>query len=169
MIGTILGRLGKDAEVTVTSGGTQYVKFTLAENVYRNGKDETVWYDIVSYDPFVAKTQVKVLRKGSFAIVVGDVDTKVNVAKNGSIYINQHITASSIKVPYLGNNGNVNTTTPPKIEEPESDIVDTQPKMSITMPTFENTSKQNKKTVKSEPIIQPDEILNGDGEDDLPF
>lgn len=152
MIGTILGRLGRDAEISTTSGGTQYVKFTLAENVYRNGKDETIWYDIVSYDPFVVKTQMKVLKKGSFAIVVGDVDTKVNVAKNGSIYINQHITASSIKIPYLGN-GERKTNDSPIQEE-----------TTMTTPKIEMP-----KMTLSQPVEAPQINAPDDDEDGLPF
>jgi len=165
MITVILGRLGKDAEVSVTSGGTQCVKFSLAENVYKNGKEETIWYEVTSYDPFVAKSQSKVLKKGAFAVVVGDVDSKINVAKNGNIYLNQYITASSIKVPNIGNGNNSTPIT--KVNESSDNGIEMQ-QPTMTMPVNEEKPKQIKKEIKTEPIIQPSEIME-DSDDDLPF
>lgn len=159
MIGTVLGRLGKDAELTTSSGGTQYVKFTLAENVFRNGKDETIWYEIVSYDPFVLKYQIKALKKGSLAIVMGDVDSKVNVGKNGGVYLNTSITATNIKIPYLGNGEKKSG------ELSESSVPATNEKPVIAMP---ETKKTKKNVEPPQPQI-PEINVSEEVDDDLPF
>ena len=155
MVGTINGRLGKDAEVATSSGGTQYVKFTLAENVFRNGKDETIWYDITSYDPFVLKYQVKALKKGSFAIVMGDVDARVNVGKNGGVYLNTHITATNIKVPNLGSGERKQS------ETPETPATPQEAKPTVSVPEM-------KIPAKTTPLI-PQLPEEDGGDDDLPF
>lgn len=160
MIGTVLGRLGKDAEIAVTSGGTQFVKFVLAENSFRGGKDETVWYDVVSYDQFVIDKQIKVLKKGSFAIVIGEVDSKASVGKNGSIYLNTRITATNIKVPNLGNGGDRKVVTEaPQKSEPQ-----------IETPSI-NMSNLNISTNVSTPQdnVKAFNLSDESAEDDLPF
>ena len=102
----LIGRLGKDAEVSQTSGGTNFVRFTVAENKYRNGEDKTTWFDVISYDPFVINTQIKVLKKGTFVVVVGQLDSRINIGKNGNVYQNFNITSWNINVPNLGTGKN---------------------------------------------------------------
>lgn len=166
MFSFIPGRLGKDAEVIETSGGTKCVKFTVAENIYRNGENKTLWYDVISYDSFVANSQIKALKKGTFVVVAGDVDCNFNVGKNGKIYLNYNLTASTIKIPNIsGGKGTEGEASEPtigvsvgKFEEPVemTPTVDEKPKKKATTKT----------TVVEEP--QP-LTLNEDDGDDLPF
>ena len=163
MINVIIGRLGKDAEIGETNGGTKYVKFTVAENNYRNCEDKTTWYDVTSYDSFVVNTQIKVLKKGAFVVVVGDVDSKINVGKNGKIYLNHNITASSIKVPNLGNNN--------KSGEPENGVTNTTIE-SVSVGNLPPTTAPTPTPKVAEPAVVQQtvsEVIAEDDGDDLPF
>lgn len=163
MINVVIGRLGKDAEIGETSGGTKYVKFTVAENNYRNGEDKTTWYDVTSYDNFVVNTQIKVLKKGAFVVIVGDVDSKINVGKNGKIYLNHNITASAIKVPNLGNNN--------RTSEPENNVTKTTIE-SVSVGNLPPTTTSTPQVAVPEvhPVVQQiNEVIPDDDGDDLPF
>lgn len=161
MFNVIIGRLGKDAEVIETSNGSKCVKFTVAENKYRNGEDKTIWYDVTSYDPFVVNTQIKVLKKGAFVVIVGDVDCRINIGKNGKVYLNYNVITSTINVPNLGNGERKNT-----------DTVIEQTVTTGTMPTPKKKETQPEPAysqVSSQPTTNmPTEVLEDDG-DDLPF
>ena len=72
---TLIGRLGKDPELQVTSEGTPVTKFSLAVNRYSktgNGerKEETDWYNIVAWRQ-LAETCEKYLHKGSNVYIEG--------------------------------------------------------------------------------------------------
>lgn len=159
----VIGRLGKDAEVNQTASGTKFVRFTVAENKYKNGEDKTIWYDVVSYDSFVINTQIKVLKKGTFVVIVGALDSKINIGKTGNVYLNHNITAWNINVPNLGGKDNART------EMPESAPVEApiaQPTISLS-----KLSKPEEKQVLNE---APSQVTSGtlnddDGGDDLPF
>ena len=161
MIGTIIGRLGKDSEVSVTSGGTQLIRFTVAENVYRGGKTETIWYDVTSYDAFAIKTQQKILKKGALVVVVGDVDSRTNIGRNGAVYVNHRITAYNINVPYLGNGekkpGEVMDSSEPKMAEEAP---------SITIPQAEVATKPVEMPAIS---VENNNLSDSTDDDELPF
>ncbi len=163
MINVIIGRLGKDAEVSETSNGSQCVKFTVAENDYKGGENKTIWYDVTSYDSFVAKSQIKVLKKGAFVVIVGDVDCRINVGKNGKIYLNYNVIASTIKVPNLGGDRKNNES---------EDSTDENTVTTITTGSFKvdesPVSSEAKRPTPPEPAYAtvPDGTDEGD---DLPF
>ena len=153
---TVLGRLGKDAEISQTSNGTSFVKFTVAENEYRGGEDKTTWFDVVSYDPFVINSQIKALKKGVFVVVDGRLDGKINVAKSGTVYLNYGITAWNISIPNLGNGKSDN-----------NNVASETPTVTINLDGLNtNTSKQDSVLV----VAQNDSSANNnDGDDELPF
>lgn len=95
------GRIGKDAEVLTTKGGKKYIRFSLANDTFLNGENKTEWFDITCYDPFIVDNRVKYLSKGRYVIVNGSFNTEVNV-RNGKIYLNQYVTASTIDTPSFG-------------------------------------------------------------------
>ena len=66
-----------------------------------NGENKTEWFDITCYDPFVVDKRVKYLSKGRYVIINGTFNTEVNV-RNGKIYLNQYVTASTIDTPSFG-------------------------------------------------------------------
>ena len=108
---TIDGRLGGDAEVKTTSGGTQYIKFTVANRTYENKEVRTDWFDVTSFSKLAIDVQSKFLKKGSFVIVSGTLKSDVN-ANGGKIYLNHYINATQIEVPMLGDKKEDNTDEP---------------------------------------------------------
>lgn len=98
---TIDGRLGKDAEVKVTVKGTQYLKFTVANDVYSNGENKTEWFDVTTFDPFIINNKANFLKKGRYVIITGTLTSSVN-ATGGKIYLNQNIMADSVDTPSFG-------------------------------------------------------------------
>lgn len=144
------GRLGRDAELKTTSGGTQCVQFSLANTVYdgKNG-EVTDWFDITSYDPFVVNTLFKSLKKGSYVFVTSNnFKTNVNI-KNGTVYVNHYVTANGIS---FGSNGSK--------KEPS----DNEETISVYSPKAEAA------TVISEPVKTTELFVASDiGDDDLPF
>jgi single-stranded DNA-binding protein len=93
------GRIGANgAEVRTTKGGKQYVRFSVANNSFANGAEKTEWYDVTSYDPYVIENRVKYLTKGTYVIISGVPNIEVNV-KEGKIWLNQYVTATTIDTP----------------------------------------------------------------------
>ena len=95
------GRLGKDSEVKVTSKGTKYLRFAVANDVYTNGETKTEWYDVMTFDTFAIEKKSEYLKKGRYVIVTGTPTSSVNTS-NGKIYLNHSILAESIELPSLG-------------------------------------------------------------------
>lgn len=97
---TFDGRIGASgAEVRMTKGGKPYVKFSVANNSFANGAEKTEWYDITSYDPYIIENRVKFLTKGTYVIISGTPNVEVNVDRNGKVWLNQYVTASTIDTP----------------------------------------------------------------------
>ena len=94
---TIDGRLGKDAEVKCTPSGVKYVRFSVANTSYIEGKDDTVWFDITSFDTHVIERQLDYLKKGRAVYVSGPLNVKLNQS-NGKNYLNYYIRANSIEL-----------------------------------------------------------------------
>ena len=116
------GRIGANgAEVRTTKGGKQYVRFSVANNSFANGAEKTEWYDVTSYDPYIIENRVKFLTKGTYVIISGTPNVEVNVDRNGKVWLNQYVTASTIDTPTFkkkdedgtsatANNGTVNNS-----------------------------------------------------------
>lgn len=94
---TIDGRLGKDAEIKYTPSGVKYVRFSVANTSYIEGKDDTVWFDITSFDTHVIEKQLDYLKKGRAVYVSGPLNVKLNQS-NGKNYLNYYIKANSIEL-----------------------------------------------------------------------
>lgn len=95
------GRIGKDAEVRTTKGGKPFVRFSVANNSFVGGQDKTEWFDVTSYDSYVIENRVKYLKKGTYVIINGALNTEVAV-KDGKIWQNQYVTAVGIDTPSFG-------------------------------------------------------------------
>ena len=98
---TIDGRVGKDATVYKTQGGKSYIRFSLANDSFVNGANKTEWCDITSFDSFMVENRIKFLTKGRYVIVNGTLNSEVH-SKNGTIYLNQYVTATNIEFPSFG-------------------------------------------------------------------
>ena len=99
---TIDGRIGKDgAKILTSKNGRQYIRFSVANNMFSNGQTKTEWFDITSFDPFTIESQSKALLQGKYVIVQGTINSEVTV-KNGKVYLNHYIRANNIDIPMLG-------------------------------------------------------------------
>lgn len=155
---TIDGRLGKNAELKTTSGGTKYVKFTIANNEYEHGETTTNWYDVITYSDFTIEHQLNLLTSGTYVIITGTPKETVN-AKDGRVFLNLSINAVKIDIPTFKKKEGA--------DEPE-------------VSTYSASTKQTKTVTeapKEEPVVEKEEkkpttqIITDDKEDDddLPF
>ena len=95
------GRLGRDAEVKVSPKGDKYVKFSVANTMKIGGKEDTIWFNVVSFDPRVIERQFEYLKKGSGVYVSGPLTVSFNI-KEGKPYLNYDIRANAIEFPSIG-------------------------------------------------------------------
>ncbi len=83
----LIGNLGRDPELQVTSEGTPVTKFSLAVSrsyKSRNGetKEETEWFNIVAWNK-LAEICERYLHKGSKAYIEGRLTQRKYTDKNG--------------------------------------------------------------------------------------
>ena len=154
---TIDGRLGKDALVETSPNGKNYIRFSIANTVFKDKQEKTEWFDITSFDPFIVNNGSKALTKGSYVIVTGTWETETNVSPTtNKLYVNHRVIASNVEVPNLGkkNDGTAPTVATPAVETPQV------PTPTINIPSVEARLNQ-------EPA--PTVTTYDGGDDDLPF
>ena len=83
----LIGNLGKDPDLQVTSEGTPFVRFSLAINrSYKTAtgakKEETEWFTIVAWRQ-LAETCERYLHKGSKVYIEGRLTQRKYTDKNG--------------------------------------------------------------------------------------
>jgi len=75
---TLVGRVGSDPEIKVTSKDEKFAKLSLATNKkYKVGGDtqeKTAWHMIKVFDPRLAETIEKYVKKGTTLYVEGEID-----------------------------------------------------------------------------------------------
>lgn len=155
------GRLGKDAEVKVSQNGDKYLKFSLANRVYKKGEEETVWYDVITSDARFLNKLPEHLKKGSYVIVTGHLDVTVRTV-DAKIFTNLTVRPNSIE---FGGGGKKNedevatTTTVPTPQVPIVNVPTTsEPPRGVFAPTGETVLGPNSSV-----------SLADEAEDDLPF
>jgi len=155
---TFDGRLGKDAEVLKTKDGKPFVRFSVANNSFSNGQEKTDWFDIMSFDSYFAEKRAQYLKKGTYVIISGPIESVVSVS-NGKVYMNHHVTATSIDMPRFGKDSDG-----PR----QNETVEEEPQVSVyTGGTKSDFSKQEEVPAYSGvPSYEEDEREN---DDDLPF
>ncbi|MFC5509314.1 single-stranded DNA-binding protein [Bosea massiliensis] len=76
---TLIGRLGKDPEITRTGGGLMVAKFSIATSeTWRDKqsgekKEKTDWHNVVVFNENLAKIAEQYLKKGSLVLVEGKI------------------------------------------------------------------------------------------------
>jgi len=153
MIGIITGRLGKDAEVETTSGGTKVIKFKVVENEFRNGEESSIWYDCVSFNPFIIEKQVKALKKGSMVNLLGNVNVRASFSKDAKLYLNYDVVTDMVRI--INTNTKRDSSTPQTSTTQETDEV---------MPT----AKPKPQPVEAKPV-EPSTYVDESNDDELPF
>ena len=155
---TIDGRLGRNAEVKTTNGGTKYVKFTIANNEYERGETVTNWYDVITYSEFSIEHQLNLLTSGTYVIITGTPKETVNV-KDGRVYLNLSINAVKIDIPSFK-----------KREEDNEQEVSTYSASTKQSKTVTEEKKEAPVAEKEETKITTQIISNeNEDDDDLPF
>lgn len=103
----IAGRLGRDAESRFTPSGQKLTTLTLATNIRKSGKDETVWWRVVIWGERFDKL-LPYLKKGSAIIVVGEMNKPdIYTDKEGRPQVSLEITAEIIRFsPFNSNERN---------------------------------------------------------------
>ena len=115
---TLIGNLGKDAQVVESMNGKKFLSFSVAANGYRNGEQKTSWYNIVwfNYTP----NMVQYLTKGKSVVVVCELDADIRVDNSGVSRIDRSVVADSVTFLSVNsgteNNGNTTSSTQPKQE-----------------------------------------------------
>jgi single-strand DNA-binding protein len=99
----IAGRLGRDAETRFTPSGQKVTTLTVATNVRKGGKDETVWWRVTIWGDRFDKI-MPYLKKGSAVIVVGEMGKpEIWTDKEGRPQISLEITAEIVRFSPFGN------------------------------------------------------------------
>jgi single-strand DNA-binding protein len=98
----LIGRLGKEPELQVTSDGTPFTKFTMAVNRYtkaNNGerKEETDWFNIIAWNK-LAETCERYLHKGSKVYIEGRLVQRKYTDKNGIERLAVEVMANDMKM-----------------------------------------------------------------------
>jgi len=157
------GRVGQNGtEVKTSRNGKQYAKFSVANNAYINGEEQTEWFEVTVYDPTFIEKRAQYLGKGSYVIVTGSIRTEIRPDKTGKIWINHYVTASNVDTPRLGG----------KNENKEVNVTESVPVVStFTGGTKSDLSITNPTAIPCQVIAQPQPSLAvvGSTDDDLPF
>lgn len=99
----IAGRLGRDAESRFTPSGQKVTTLTVATNVRKGGKDETVWWRVTIWGDRYEK-MMPYLKKGSAVIVVGEMNKPdIWVDKEGRSQVSLELTAEILRFSPFGN------------------------------------------------------------------
>jgi single-strand DNA-binding protein len=111
---TIAGRLGGDAEMKTTNGGTEVCKFSVATDSKRSGERVTTWFDVSIFGKRGASL-CQFLKKGSAVTVVGDLEARTYEARDGSTKMALGVVCSEIAL--LGGGKDSNDSPRPRRNE----------------------------------------------------
>ena len=90
------GRLVRDAEIKVSkTTGNRFLKFTIANNTYSNGQENTTYYNVISYNEDDIARYAKFV-KGKLLVITGTPNEDYTV-KEDKVYINRNIKAYNIE------------------------------------------------------------------------
>ena len=158
---TIDGRLGKDAVLGTTKNGREYLRFSVANTTFSKADGEkTEWFDVTTYDDFAIKYRQSVLKKGSYVIVTGTLNSEIST-KDSKIWLNHYVNATDINVPNLGTK---KENLAPKVDAP------TVPTPSIPTPTVDMPSVEERLNTSVQNAVAANNVAVVDEEDDdLPF
>ena len=92
---TIIGRLGKDAELTATQNGTSWSKFSVAVDDPMNKDKDTLWFGCNLWGKR-ADSLSKYLTKGTLVQVTGSIELN---EYNGRSYLNVNVNSITLLSP----------------------------------------------------------------------
>lgn len=156
---TIDGRLGKDAVLGTAKNGRQYLRFSVANTSFsKTDGEKTEWFDVTTYDDFAIKYRQNVLKKGSYVIVTGTLNSEIST-KDSKIWLNHYVNATDINVPNLGTK---KENLAPKVDTP------TVATPSVPSPTVDIPSVEERLNSNIQNVVVANNIVE-DNDDDLPF
>ena len=83
----LIGRVGSDPEIKVTSKDEKFAKLSLATNKKYNvggvAQEKTAWHMVKVFDPRLAETIEKYVTKGTTLYVEGEIDYSKFTDENG--------------------------------------------------------------------------------------
>ena len=77
----LLGRVGVDPEVKISTKETKFAQLSLAtsekfKNKAGEWKEKTQWHKVIVFDPRVAETIEKYVKKGTILYIEGQIETR---------------------------------------------------------------------------------------------
>lgn len=87
----VLGTVGRDPELTVTSDGTPVTKFSMVVNERSKDKEVAHWYAIIAWRQ-LAETLEQYVVKGSQLLVVGRPNVRTFTTKDGKQGVSNEVT-----------------------------------------------------------------------------
>ena len=98
---TIVGRIGRDAEVKTTKNGTTFLEFSVAVSSDQPGQGEreeiTHWYSCQVFGEARAKGLQKIITKGEKVLVAGRFTPSLYVDKSGVTKQSLRIAANDVE------------------------------------------------------------------------
>lgn len=154
---TLIGNIGRDAQVKEASNGRKFVTFSVAVNGFKNKEVKTSWYSITWFN--YLPNMLQYLVKGSSVVVGGELDADLRVDNNtGATFIDRNVLADYV-------NFNSNKTDNNKSEGANNSTQQTSNTSSVQAPSDEEITTMSKRT--QEPKQQV--IETSVEESDLPF
>lgn len=127
----LLGRVGSDPEVKVSTREEKFAGFSLAtserfKNKSGEWQEKTQWHRLVCWDPNIAKTIEQYVKKGTMLYIEGQVETRQYDHNGETKYVTEIIIPRYKGVLKMigGQSGNskVSTQTNSRTEDPTEDI-----------------------------------------------
>lgn len=118
---TIIGRLGADAELKSTSGGTALLTMSVAVNERKKTGDETTWFRVAVFGNRAEALGRLGLTRGTRVAVVGPVRASAYAGRDGQPRASLEVIARELELLGGGNPARVSTMRDqPQAEESSS-------------------------------------------------
>ena len=96
---TLVGRIGKDAEVKDLQSGTKVINFSVAHSEKKGENQETIWFDCAKWVNDGQSTAVaQYIKKGGLIYIEGKVSARAYTANDGSSKASLSVTVSHIEL-----------------------------------------------------------------------
>lgn len=115
----LVGNIGRDPEMRVTSGGKNVCTFSVAVSSKKNGQDQTTWYRVTCYDK-LADIAIQFGGKGKQVFVEGKLNVSTYTDKNGVEKMSVDIVAGEIQ--FMGRSDSQEPPKPRAQPEVEEDL-----------------------------------------------
>lgn len=165
----LIGNLGKDPEVRTTEQDVKVAQFPLATSESYKDRDgnkveNTEWHNIVAWRG-LAEICEKYARKGSSLFVEGRLKTRSWEDRDGQRRYVTEVVAENIQL--LGRRGDGGERPPLPSPPPEPERRQTVTEAAARVAALQRGGQQARPSTT--PLLQPEEIADDLGADDLPF